>query len=544
VLRDEPAPLNEEIAVALRAVVRRCLEKRAAARYQGAGELVAVLETIDPDSLGSAPGGSKPVSIRAEISGVEPAVAVMPFANLSDDSAQEYFCDGMSEEILGAIGKVRGIKVLARSSSFAFKGREADPREVGRTIGADHLLEGSVQRFGDRVRISARLVQATDGTQLWADRYDRTISDIFELQDEISVEVANQLRTALLPDEMLRIRRHYVPNREAHDLFLRGRHLWYRRRPGDMMEAVKLYERAIEIDPKYPDPHVGIGEVFMVLGIWGLAPPKAAIARARQAIAIALELDDRMAGAHALLGIIAFIHEYDFWSDHHLERAVELDPTSAHYRVWLGEQRMCQGRCDEAVADALAALKLEPMSSVIYSFSGQVHMACRPEEALEHHRIAVEMEPDNPINNYNYGIALGSLYGREEEAIEVLGRSAAAGWVLSLAGMSCFHARLGHEEEAQRLAAQLGEIAGQRHVSPAAWAWVAAGPRDVSATLDAMEASTDQGEWMALSFHILPTFEFLHDEPRFLELRKRVDVEHIPYSGRYKMRNGADHDQH
>ncbi len=170
-------------------------------------------------------------------------------------------------------------------------------------------------------------------------------------------------------------------------------------------------------------------------------------------------------------------------------------------------------------------------------------MYCRPEVALEHHRLAAEMEPDNPVNNFNYGIALGSLYGREEEAIEVLGRSAAAGWVLSLAGMSCFHARLGHQEEARRLAAQLGEIAGQRHVSPAAWAWVAAGPRDVSATLDAMETSTDQGEWMAFGFHIFPTFDFLRDEPRFLELRKRVDVDHIPYSGRYKMRNGADHDR-
>ncbi len=248
-LRDDPAPLEDSLSVGLRAIVRRCLEKRPAARYQGAGELVAVLETLDPDSLGAVSGAQSAPSITDARSGAEPAVAVMPFANLSNDDEQEYFCDGMTEEILGAIGKVRGLKVLARSSSFAFKGKEADPREVGRTIGADHLLEGSVRRAGDRVRISARLVQATDGTQLWADRYDRTISDIFELQDEISIEVANQLRTALLPDELSQLKRRHIPDREAHDLFIRGRHLWYRRAEGDMMQAVKLYERAIEIDP-------------------------------------------------------------------------------------------------------------------------------------------------------------------------------------------------------------------------------------------------------------------------------------------------------
>ena len=158
----------------------------------------------------------------------------MPFANLSNDVEQEYFCDGMTEEILGAIGKIRGLRVLARSSSFAFKGQRTDPRKIGHTIGADHLLEGSVQRVGDRVRIAARLVQTRDGTQLWADRYDRTISDIFELQDEISAEVANQLRTALLPDELGKLQRRHIPDHEAYDLYMQGRFLWNRRAEGDV----------------------------------------------------------------------------------------------------------------------------------------------------------------------------------------------------------------------------------------------------------------------------------------------------------------------
>ncbi len=311
-LRDDPAPLEDSLSVGLRAIVRRCLEKRPAARYQGAGELVAVLETLDPDSLGAVSGAQSAPSITDARSGAEPAVAVMPFANLSNDVEQEYFCDGMTEEILGAIGKVRGLKVLARSSSFAFKGKDADPREVGRTIGADHLLEGSVRRAGDRVRISARLVQATDGTQLWADRYDRTISDIFELQDEISIEVANQLRTALLPDELSQLKRHHIPDREAYDLFLRGRHLWYRRREGDMMQAMGLYQKAIEKDPEFPDPRIGLAEVFNILGAWSYMDPKIAYARSQQLADEVLVMDPNHAGAHSVRGFISTYHHFDW----------------------------------------------------------------------------------------------------------------------------------------------------------------------------------------------------------------------------------------
>jgi hypothetical protein len=165
------------------------------------------------------------------------------------------------------------------------------------------------------------------------------------------------------------------------------------------------------------------------------------------------------------------------------------------------------------------------MSSVIHSFSGQIHMLCKPEEGLTHHRLAAEMDPDNPVCNFNYGIALGSIYGEMEAAIEVLERSAAKGWMLSLAGMSCFHARLGNTEEASRIAAEIEDIARQRHVSPAVFGWVAAGPKDVEATLAAAEESTDQGEWMGLGFHFFPTFDFLRDEPRYVALRRRLGLE-------------------
>jgi len=522
-LRDDPAPLEDSLSVSLRAIVRRCLEKRPAARYQGANELMAVLETLDPDSLGAASGAQAAPSITDARSGAEPAVAVMPFANLSNDDEQEYFCDGMTEEILGAIGKVRGLKVLARSSSFAFKGKEADPREVGRTIGADHLLEGSVRRAGDRVRISARLVQATDGTQLWADRYDRTISDIFELQDEISIEVANQLRTALLPDELSQLKRRHVPDREAHDLFIRGRHLWYRRAEGDMMQAVKLYERAIEIDPGYADPHVGIAEVFLVMGLFSVVPSKMAHARVRQEVNIALELDEELASAHGVRGWIAAYHDFDFDAgERHLLRAIALDPTSAHFHCWVSTPVGVQGRIDECLGHVEKALDKEPMSAIIQSLAGFNMIPCDPERGLHHLWNGYEMQPDNPLTGFYLGAALGELLGRFEEAIPPLEHSASRGWLYSLAMLTSYNARLGNLDQAAHFESQIDEISKTRYVTPLLRALVAAGHRRTDETIDALEECHATGDWLGLLRMFQGTFGFIMDHPRTAALIQAV----------------------
>jgi TolB-like protein len=514
-LRDDPAPLEDSLSVSLRAIVRRCLEKRPAARYQGAGELVAVLETLDPDSLGAVSGTQSAPPIAAARSGTEPAVAVMPFANLSNDDEQEYFCDGMTEEILGAIGKVRGLKVLARSSSFAFKGREADPREVGRTIGADHLLEGSVRRAGDRVRISARLVQATDGTQLWADHYDRTISDIFELQDEISIEVANQLRTALLPDELMQLKRRHVPDREAHDLFIRGRHLWYRRAEGDMMQAIKLYERAIEIDPGYAEPHVGIAEVFMVLGMYSVMPSKAAFGRVRQEVTIALELDEELASAHGVRGFVATYCDLDFGAgEQHLTRAIALDETSAHFHCWLSTPLALQGRVEESLDHVRQALRVEPMSAIVQTLAGFNMVFGDPERGLHHLWNGFEMQPDNPLTGLYLGVALGEFLGRFEEAIPPLEHSASRGWLYSLALLTSYNARLGNLEKAAHFESQIEKIPKTRYVTPLVRALVAAGYGRADETLDALETCLETGDWLGFLRMFRRTFGFILDNPR------------------------------
>jgi tetratricopeptide (TPR) repeat protein len=436
----------------------------------------------------------------------------------------------MSEEILGAIGKVRGLKVLARSSSFAFKGKEADPREIGHTIGADHLLEGSVRRLGDRIRISARLVQASDGSQLWGDRYDRTISDIFELQDEISVEVANQLRTALLSEELSELKHRHVPDREAHDLYIQGRHLWYRRAEGDLMRAIQLYERAIEIDPEYAEPHAGIAEVFMLMGLWALAPANTAFDRARREGTLAIELDQELASAQGVQGFLAAYWDCDVASaERYLKRAIELNPSAGHYHCWLSTPFAMSGRIDDCMAHVERAIAVEPMSPIIQSLAGFNMQFGDPEKGAHHLRIGFEIQPENPITGKLQGLGLGEFHGRFEDAIEPLEKSASMGWINSLALLASYHARLGNLEESAHAESRLDRLSTDRYVSPVFRAVIAAGHGRIDDTLDALEASVATGDSLSIIRVYKRTFEFVFNHPRASAILDRLgDYANLP----------------
>ncbi len=514
-LRDDPPPLDDSLSVSLRAVVRRCLEKRPAARYQSAGELVAVLEALDPDTLGTASDAQSIPSITAAHSGAEPAVAVMPFANLTNDVEQEYFCDGMTEEILGAIGKIRGLKVLARSSSFAFKGKDADPREVGRTIGADHLLEGSVRRAGDQIRISARLVQARDGTQLWADRYDRTISDIFALQDEISVEVANQLRTALFKDEMAKLRQRHIPDREANDLYLRGRYLWYRRREGDLQAAIGLFETAISKDPEYAQPHAGIAEVFAVLGLNAYMEPKLAFARVRAELDQVFVLDDSVASAHAVKGALYGYHEFHWeLAEEGFRRAIELEPNWGVVKCWYAGFLAGLRRLEECEFQARAAAAAEPMAPLVQALAGINLLNAGSKEGFVLLRRALEMDAKHPITNHYYGQRLAIL-GLYDEAIPLLETGYRAGIVLDAGVLAYAFAKLGLTERFEDIEKQLQELASKRYVSHFTRAFVALAKDDQDMFFDCLDASRQQGEMEAGLIECGECFAPVRDHPRY-----------------------------
>jgi len=233
-----------------------------------------------------------------------PSIAVLPFVDMSAARDQEYLCDGIAEELINALAQLDGLKVAARTSSFAFKGQQEDVREIGRRLGVGAVLEGSVRKAAGRLRVTAQLVDVADGMHLWSERFDRADEDVFAIQDAIAEAVVSKLKVRLLDDEAARLAGGGTASRDAYDDYLRGRHLLNRRRVGELPVAVNHLERAIALDPAYAEPHAALAETFGIMGLWGFAPPAVALVRARAAAERAVALDDRSAGAHAWLGTL------------------------------------------------------------------------------------------------------------------------------------------------------------------------------------------------------------------------------------------------
>ena len=291
------------------------------------------------------------------------SLAVLPFANLSADKENEYFSDGLAEDIIDALTQVPGLRVMARTSSFAFRGKEQDVREIGARLNVEHILEGSVRKAGNRIRVTAQLVEASDGYHLWSQRFDREMTDVFAIQDEISQAIVEKLRVRLAADRPL-VKRH-TENVEAYNLYLKARYQLFRFTPEGLAKSKEYYEQAIALDPNYALAWHGLAGFYNLLGMYGHMPPKAANAQAEQATRKALQLDDLLAEAHAMMGALR-ASEFD-WKGAELEfsRALELDPKSEDVLRWydhyyLGPMK----RVDEAVTAFLRAVEMDPLSPV------------------------------------------------------------------------------------------------------------------------------------------------------------------------------------
>ncbi len=329
------------------------------------------------------------------------SIAVLPFANMSDDPETEYFSDGMTEEIINALTQLEDLRVAARTSCFAFKGKALDVGEIGAKLKVATVLEGSVRRAGNRLRITAQLVNVADGYHLWSERYDREMEDVFAIQDDIARAIAGRLQVTLTGEAGERLVEPPTKSLEAYDLYLKGRFFVNRVLEVDgegPRKGIDYFEQALALDPGYALAHAGIAVAYNFLGNTGILPPKQALTKAKEAALRALELDETLAETHCALGWILMFSDYDWaGAERHLRRAIELAPSSvdAHlrysdYLLWV------QGRFDEAVAEARRGVKLEPTSVVAHTWLGR-HL-CRVgryDEAIAQLHKAVELDPSH-----------------------------------------------------------------------------------------------------------------------------------------------------
>jgi eukaryotic-like serine/threonine-protein kinase len=432
VLRDDPKP-----PPALGSVVLRCLAKQPGLRFQTIAEVKTALES----------------EANAKAAGKAPSIAVLPFANMSRDADDEYFSDGLAEEIINALTQVLGLKVIARTSAFAFKGKNEDIRRIAEALGVTNVLEGSVRRAGSRLRVTAQLIQAADGTHLWSQRYDRELTDVFAVQDEIAAAIAQALQVKLIGKRSTA--RPHEPNLRAYEAFLKGRHQSQRYSPEAFAMAEDYFKQAIALDPQWADPHSALGGQYFVLGFFGLRPMSEIVALTCAEARKALELSPSEPTAHALLGIIAASHDYD-WNEaeqqFRLAMASESLPPDVHdaYALFC---LMPLGRFKEAIQERDKAIAQDPLNSVWRARQAFTLLFAEFYElAIAEARKALEFDERNHLSHSTISLAY-FLQGKLAEArVSAEETVRLAPWEpLAVGTLAGLLARAGENDRAQKL---------------------------------------------------------------------------------------------
>ncbi|HEX6623743.1 MAG TPA: winged helix-turn-helix domain-containing protein [Pyrinomonadaceae bacterium] len=456
------------------------------------------------------------------------SIAVLPLKNLSGDAVNEYFSDGMTESLINALSKIEGLKVISRSSAFNFKGRDVDPREVGRRLGVAAVLEGSVRKDADSVRVAARLVSAEDGRVLWAsDAQDHALGDIFALQDEIARGMTAALKLKLTGEGERLLARRYTDDLEAYDLYLKGRFFWNKRTDAGLRKSIEHFERAIARDPDYALAYAGLADSYAVFNLYSPAQLKDASPRAKEAAAHALALDDTLAEAHATLGLLK--QQYDFdWpgAEREYRRAIELDPNYATAYQYYAEHLALLGRTEESVAQIRRARDLDPLSLIINTEMGFPYLCARRwDEALEHYRHALEMDPSFHLAIY-FSARAHAQQGRLDEAVAESRRAVAlsGGSTLTVGGLGYVYAAAGQSEEARKVLGELTALSRRRYVSPYTFATVHVGLGERDLALARLEEAYRERDYQLVMLRIDPRLDSLRDDPRFTDLMRRVGL--------------------
>ena len=519
ILNQPPPPLTDSAAhvpAGLSPIVAQLLEKDRARRSGSARELLTALRAVASHSSQAA----------SRIEAV-PAVAVLPFANMSADPENEYFCDGIAEEITSALSKVARLQVAGRTSAFSFKGKAGDLREIGRTLNVSSVLEGSVRKAGTRLRITAQLVNVADGYRLWSERYDRQMEDVFEIQDEIALAVVEALKVTLLGGEKAAVLKRSTENPEAYNLCLKARHAWTRWTDEGFRTAIALFEQALEKDPEYALAHFGLGDCRVAWEFLGREPVNKP--RMRKHFETALRLDPDLPEAHAVLGgIVEGLHGWNWpFAESQCRRAMELSPRSAHVNLVYGLVLTFTGRASEAVERLRSAVELDPLNPVNNACLIQGFLAARDwEAALRQLRATLDVAPD-----YWTALAWGGAAwiptGRVADAIASFERAVAASSevpaTIGLLGHAL--ARAGRRDEAMRQLERLRDRAASQYVPSMAMAYVHAGLGQLDEAFALMHRAYDEHDgWLTFSLTSSPTLDDLRPDPRFADLRRRIGL--------------------
>ena len=561
-----PREFNTQITDELNVLILKCLEKDKEARYQSAGEVRSQLEEIDKSLLipviispQKKPPTSKEITVQfrlkkffipiaviivlaigaiavwqlflkksaAPLSSGKPIIGVLPFSDLSPQKDQEYFCDGMTDEIITKLSRLQGWKVMNKTSVMQYKDTDKNIKDIGRELGVTSILEGSIRKEEDDIRLTAQLINVEDGFHLWSEIYDRKLDRIFAIQNDIAENIVNALKQKLTPEEKQRLQKKTTENLEAYNLYLQGRYFWGQRTKDAMQKSVELFHQAIEIDQNYALAYSGLADCYIAGGGRHLdLSAEEAYAKAREMAEKALELDDTLAEAHtSLAGVLTSYFWYWELAENSFIRAVELNPSYATARSWYAEHLWSIGRHEVSIQQAKLALELDPLSSMISTVLGvSLYFAGEYDQAIQQYQRTLEIDPDfqRAINWLGFSYVQKEMYREAIEQFQLV-LNLSGGDSVDLAALGYVYAIAGQRNEAEEVLRQLESLSNQRYVSPVDMAMLHIGLDDKKQAIEYLEKAygehADRMSWIKVN----PVFDPLRSDPRFQALLQRMN---------------------
>ena len=578
ILNREPVPaaqLNSVLPPKLDEIIRKALEKDRKLRYQSSADLLADVRRAKRDweshRAATASGHARPAPARSRArlfwgagaavlvallavfgwlyrpggrnqgggnnNAIE-SIAVLPFANDSNDPDADYLSDGITENLINSLSQLPRLKVMSRDSVFMYQGKETDARTIGTELGVGAVLKGRVTQRGDNLDISVELIDAKDNTHIWGQQYSRPSSAIFALQTDLAREITSNLRMRLSGDEERRMSRRYTGNSDAYQDYMRGRYWWSRRGPDAASRSIEFFQRAIEKDPNFALAYSGLADAYSNQGTSAAAAPADVFPKAKEAALKALQIDDSLAEAHASLAWVTALYDWD-WSgaEREFQRAIGLNPNYATAHQWYGIVLWNTGRLDEAMNEERRALELDPLSLIINRNVGDVYLfQKRYDQAIAQYRRTLELDPtfNSAINNMVLAYAHKGMYAEAIAEFQKASGGNAAAATGAGAGsappspvLTYVYAKSGRKAEARQMLARIQDSARQRYVPSitSARIYTALGEPDLA--LQWLEKAYLERSISAQTSGIKadPAFDPLRPDPRFADLLRRINLQ-------------------
>jgi len=526
----ERYPTAADLMVDLRALQRGLRQAPPLARtvWEGAAPwIVAALALSALAVVGFWKLRQRPAVTPPSAPGYISSLAVLPLENLSGNPEQEYFTDGMTEELISRLARIGALRVISRTSVMHYKGTRKTLPEIARELNVDAVVEGSVLRSGNRVRISAQLIHARSDRHIWTESYERDLRDVLALQSEVARSVANAIRIQVTPMESGRLDSTRPVDWDAYQLYLKGRYYWNKRNPDVLNKSLEYFQQAVSKDPQYAPAYAGLADTYRLLGEFAILPFKVSIAKAKGAAQTALKLDDNLAEAHASLGMASLMDHFDWrQADRQLLTAIELNPGYATAYQWRALSLASTGRTEEGVRMARRAQELDPLSLMINAYLGFAYYQVRNyDSAIDQCRRTLELDPNFAVAHSFLALAYAQK-GAYDLALEEArkGVELSGGAANLKAILAAVYAAVGKRSEAQQMAAQLAKSAHDGYLNPAEIALVYAQLEEKDRAFQWLETAYEEGSIWTAFLKSEPVLDGLRSDPRFARLLHQVEL--------------------